>query len=174
MVQKGQFREDLFYRLNVLRIVVPSLHERDEDFEDLLQIFGRKLRVSFTPDATAKLRAYGWPGQVRELKNCVARAGALFPGQTITSEQIDSLFDVKAPHKTVVIGGAREKLQHFETAMIKEKLIAHRGNIRRTAEALGLPKSTLYDRIKAYGIDIHAVLAESYFAAPPAEETPAL
>jgi DNA-binding NtrC family response regulator len=172
MVRKGGFREDLFFRLNVLRMAVPSLHQRQEDFEDLIGLFGRRMRVSFSTEAIRRLKGYGWPGQVRELKNFVARASALFPSQELDGEMADSLFDMRATKGLSTVTTAKQKMQSFEVAMIKEKLVLNRGHIRNTAKALGLPKSTLYDRMKSYGIDVHQVLAESYFATPAAEEKP--
>lgn len=163
MVQKGEFREDLYFRLNVLRITVPPLQHRREDFEDLIKLFGRKMRVKFSKPAIERLKAYSWPGQVRELKNFVARASALYPGQELTVEQAESLFDIKLTSATdAETQSAKLKVQKLEISLIKEKLLQNRGNIRRTAAALGMPKSTLYDRIKAYNIDIHQLLAEHY------------
>ncbi|MCM2281505.1 MAG: sigma 54-dependent Fis family transcriptional regulator [Bdellovibrionaceae bacterium] len=163
-VSTGQFREDLFYRLNVCQLRPPSLNQRMEDFEDLLYLFARQYRVRFSFDAIQKLKEHSWPGQIRELKNTVARAAAYMPGEHIQPAQIDQLLDSSRIMVTTAKAYAAAPdpngslIKEIEREMILQRLIANRGNQRRTAADLGLPKSTLHDRIRMYSIDVDALV----------------
>ncbi len=154
LVRKGLFREDLFYRLNVLRVRVPGLRERIEDFDELVQFFCKSSRVRFTFEAMRRMKEYNWPGQVRELKNFVARAGALFRGQFVEAPQIESLFQYESD-QAVARPRTRDYLEAMEIDIISKKLADNNGNMRKTARELGIPKSTLYDRIKTYKIPMN-------------------
>ncbi len=92
-VQQGSFRQDLFYRLNVITIHTPALKDRMEDFEDLLYKFAKDLRVRFSFAAIEELKKHTWPGNIRELRNVVARSSALFPQQQIEPQHIRRLLD---------------------------------------------------------------------------------
>lgn len=151
LVRKSQFREDLFYRLNVLRIRVPALRERMEDFDALVKFFCRSSRVNFTHEAIQKMKEYNWPGQIRELKNFIARAGALFRSTYVEASQIESLFQHEI-HESTPRPKSRDYIETMEVDLITKKLAENGGNIRKTARDLGIPKSTLYDRILTYGI----------------------
>lgn len=162
-VLQGDFRLDLYYRLNVLQIKAPSLKERMEDFESLLMQFCKEFKVSFSPALLPILKKHGWPGNIRELKNFVAKARAYYNGNQISSpKQIYCLLDEpsvpKAREKdlTVVEPSRFNKslLKELEYELIKKRLIANNGNQRQTALDLGIPKSTLHDRIKAYKIKV--------------------
>ena len=165
-VREGLFRQDLFYRLNVISITPPPLKDRMEDFQDLLYGFCRSLRVRFSVAAIRRLEKHPWPGNIRELKNLVSRACALYPGQSIEESHVEKLlatsprstsFDTSLPDT-----GPRTHLpviQEIERQMIIKRLRANQGNQRRTANDLGLPKSTLHDRIRTYGIDLEACKA---------------
>ncbi len=103
-VDHGEFRADLFFRINVLPIVVPSLAERREDIPELLKTLLFKMEIpaekqpKFNPDAITSLTKHNWPGNVRELKNLIERACILFPGKEITSKNVfDNLLRLKAP-----------------------------------------------------------------------------
>jgi DNA-binding NtrC family response regulator len=155
-IRDGSFRADLYYRLNVVTVSAPALASRMEDFEDLLYTFAKQLRVGFSIPAIQRLKAHGWPGNIRELKNLVARASALFPREYINENHIEKLLD-----KSVMLQpGANPTsapmpvIKEIEKQMIIKRLIANRGNQRRTAQDLGMPKSTLHDRLKTYEIDI--------------------
>ncbi len=162
-VQQKNFREDLYFRLNVCHVQAPSLIDRMEDFDDLLYGFAKHYRVRFSFNSIIKMKEHSWPGNVRELKNVVARAAAYFPGVHIQPEHIDELID-KPLTENILAGLSTQKSQgslikDIERDMIIQRLIANAGNQRRTAEDLGLPKSTLNDRIKSYQIDIDQLLA---------------
>jgi len=164
-VQQKLFREDLYFRLNVCHIQAPALIDRLEDFEDLFYGFAKHYRVRFSFNAIQKLKEHSWPGNVRELKNTVARAAAYYPGVHLQPEHINELIDmpiqnteqVHSSHITAKTQGS--VIKEIERDMILQRLIANAGNQRRTAEDLGLPKSTLNDRIKAYQIDIDELIS---------------
>lgn len=160
-VQTGRFREDLYYRLNVCQLHPPALTERPEDFEDLLYHFARQMRVRFSFNAIQKLKDHSWPGNVRELKNTIARASAYFPGKYIQPEDLPGLLDPvrHVPEASLFLaeaaaGTGGSVIKEIEREMIVSRLIANRGNQKRTAQDLGLPKSTLHDRIRTYSIDL--------------------
>lgn len=160
-IQEGQFRLDLYYRLNVISMQPPTLSQRTEDFEDLLYCFSKKMKVAFSHTAIQRLKKHSWPGNIRELKNVVARASALFPKQRIQDEFIPLLLDrviLAQGHVPVAISnqnaGTLPVIKEIEKQMIIKRLIANRGNQRRTASDLGMPKSTLHDRLHTYNIDI--------------------
>lgn len=157
-IQTGLFRSDLYFRLNVIQISPPPLNQRMEDFEDLLMIFARQFKVRFSMPAISKLKKYPWPGNIRELKNTVARAKALFPDEYIEDLHVDQLLG-RTLDRTLLQGPALSTshlpvIKEIEKQMIIKRLIANKGNQRQTAHDLGLPKSTLHDRLKHFNIDI--------------------
>lgn len=155
-VRAGEFREDLFYRLNVLQIKTPPLNQRKEDFEELLYRFAKEFRVGFSLAAIQRLKEHKWPGNIRELRNTVARAAAYFKGGRVEENQVDQLIEkvIFDPSEDRSAMKGIQLLKSFEKEMICERLMANNGNQRKTAEDLGMPKSTLHDRIKTYNINI--------------------
>lgn len=167
LVYDGRFRADLYFRLHVIHMQMPALVARMEDFEDLFYTFARDLRVRFTFSAIERLKAHDWPGNIRELKNVVARAKALYGHGDVDHHQAALLIDQMPEQKTEITIKAedtfkanRSIIKEIEYEMIKTRLIANHGNQRRTAIDLGIPKSTLHDRIRAYGIDVEKILKE--------------
>jgi DNA-binding NtrC family response regulator len=155
-ISDGQFRSDLFFRLNVVSIYTPSLKERIEDFEDLLYAFAKQMRVRFSFDAVQKLKMYSWPGNIRELRNLVSRAAALFPHQQIDLERTERLLRGSTVFPSSSEGPSQTRMsviKEVEKTMILKKLQENRGNQRKTAQDLGMPKSTLNDRLRQYNID---------------------
>lgn len=160
-VMKGEFRKDLYYRLNVVEIKSPPLSERMEDFEELLFYFCRNHRVNFSRFALEHLKSHSWPGNIRELKNLVVRSSALFGEKRIQKEDLESLID-EVPEsffeKKEEDGGGflSEKtpvIKSIEKELILERLLVNKGNQKKTAKDLGMPPSTLNDRLKKYSID---------------------
>ncbi|WP_415061152.1 sigma 54-interacting transcriptional regulator [Bdellovibrio sp.] len=154
-IKEGAFRSDLYFRLNVLTVTPPALMYRMEDFEELIYSFARKMKVRFSFGALARLKKHPWPGNIRELKNLVSRAAAIYPREQITETHVEKLLDRTLLEKhdddaTTNIPVIKE----IEKQMILKRLTANRGNQRRTARDLGMPKSTLHDRLKYYNIDI--------------------
>jgi transcriptional regulator with GAF, ATPase, and Fis domain len=160
-VLRGDFRLDLYYRLNVLQIKVPALKERPEDIDDLLHFFCRKFGISFSISAKDILKKYDWPGNVRELKNLVAKAKTLYGAEVLSEDQVYPLLDIlhTSEEDPGIPSGGKEVfsgrvLKELEYELIKKRLAANGGNQRQTALDLGIPKSTLHDRIRAYKIKL--------------------
>ena len=180
-VRSARFREDLYYRLNVCQLSPPALSGRGEDFEDLLYSFAKQFRVRFSFSSIEALRQMSWPGNIRELKNVVARASAYFPGKHIQPADLPAIAEPTLPAavpfpmemtgdplaSSAGAGGGGSIFKEIEREMILRRLIANRGNQRRTAQDLGLPKSTLHDRIKTYSIDLDQLMK-----APDMESAP--
>lgn len=157
-IRQGSFRSDLYFRLNVLTVTPPALIHRMEDFDSLLYSFAKKMRVRFSFAAIERLKKHPWPGNIRELKNLVSRAAATYPQQSIEENLIEKLLD-----KTLLQPSASQQpvqempvMKEIEKQMIIQRLEANHGNQRRTAQDLGMPKSTLHDRLKYYNINIAA------------------
>jgi DNA-binding NtrC family response regulator len=161
-IREGSFRSDLFYRLNVITIEAPALKERLEDFDELLYSFARQMRVRFSYNAIQNLKKHDWPGNIRELRNMVARASALYPKFFIEEKHVDLLLNKKerlahAPtgvNYSTADTNQMSVIKEIEKQMILKRLAANNGNQKRTAIDLGMPKSTLHDRIRNYSIDL--------------------
>ena len=155
-IQEGSFRSDLYFRLNVVSITPPALNLRMEDFEDLIYMFAKKMRVRFSFNAISRLKKHPWPGNIRELKNLVSRAAALYPRQQIEEEHVEKLLDktLLDPSEQKIQAQTAPVIREIEKQMIIKRLIVNKGNQRRTAHDLGMPKSTLHDRLKYYDINV--------------------
>ncbi len=166
-VQAGRFREDLYFRLAVIPIRVPSLRERLEDLGDLVDYFMDKFRhpaqapaKTLEQAAMEDLRAYEWPGNIRELKNFIERINIMVAEGTITREQVARFLGRResgpessplARYAKMTLTDARES---FEKELIEERLRENGNNITRTAQQLRLSPSSLHGRIRKYGISI--------------------
>ena len=156
-VQEGTFRGDLFFRINTLTIVVPSLRERVEDIplladhlvERIARDMGRR-RVHLTPEAVVTLQEYAWPGNVRELRNVLERAVLLTRDEQIGPGDLRFAF-AKAPEARA--SEAPVTLREVERRHIEATLRAAGGNVEQTARTLGISKSSLYERLKRFGIE---------------------
>lgn len=154
-VQSGQFRADLYFRLHIAQIQPPPLRNRMEDFESLAYYFCKKERVRLSFEAIQKLKSHSWPGNIRELKNCISRARALFKSEEIKAEHVQELIDYLPPVSlTQILENHPQSIREMEKKLIVESLIRNQGNQRKTAHELGIPKSTLHDRVKSYEIDL--------------------
>ncbi len=143
MVRAGSFREDLYYRLNVIEIALPALAERGEDILPLAAHFLAG-RATLSDGASAALLAHAWPGNVRELKNVIERAALLAVGQTIGPE----LLALPAP-----LAPAHRNLDEPSRETVQAALTAAGGVVSRAAQALGLSRQALYRRMERYGMD---------------------
>ena len=161
-IAEGRFREDLYYRINVVPIVVPPLREHREDVPDLVEHFlgvvceqnGRK-RMRLEPRALERLAAHPFPGNVRELRNVVERLVILTPGDAIRDEDVALALPGGLPRQGTGYqrGEAlRDMLAVAERALIEAALADHGGHVTRTAEALGIERSHLYKKMKQLGI----------------------
>ena len=162
MIKEGRFREDLYYRLSVIPIEVPPLRARKEDIPLLVDHFlavfcaenGRGPRT-VSGEALAYFLSYDWPGNVRELRNMVERLVIMSPRDVIGPEDLPA--PLRPKDDAPPAGEARERTlrearEQFERAYIVAELRAHEWNMTRTAERLGIERSHLYRKIKAYGI----------------------
>ncbi|MBI5492156.1 MAG: sigma-54-dependent Fis family transcriptional regulator [Deltaproteobacteria bacterium] len=162
-IVKGTFREDLYYRLNVIPFHVTPLRERVEDIplfiEFFLKEFSRETArevLIVSADALAVLVNYEWPGNVRELKNLIERLVIMTPSNVITPDDIPSYIKGAAPVQPKNLFRStllKEARRDFEREFISRKLKEFNGNIARTAEAIGIERSHLYRKIKSYGIE---------------------
>jgi two-component system nitrogen regulation response regulator NtrX len=168
-IRQGRFREDLYYRLNVVPFRVPALRERADDIPMLVQHFiklfyrkeGRESK-HFAPEALEVLKKYHWPGAVRELKNIIERILIMTSGLSITCDDIPDLHGGHSlsPFPSPTLEGAlalstlREAREEFEREYLIQKLEENDWNISRTAELIELERSNLHRKIKSYGIDV--------------------
>ncbi|MCC3246209.1 sigma-54 dependent transcriptional regulator [Methylocystis sp. WRRC1] len=193
LVKRGQFREDLFYRLNVFPISIPPLRARRQDIADLARRFaarfaaeeGRNIR-GVTAEALSLLTTYDWPGNVRQLENAVFRAVVLADGDELTVAEFPQIaahvdgYDVRvppapalapaadAPRQREIVhveirdpnvismlgaNGEMRKLQDLEAETIRFALTHYRGQMSEIARRLGIGRSTLYRKMKEYGLD---------------------
>ena len=176
-IEKGTFREDLYYRLNVVPIVVPPLRERREDIPLLIRHFMKLhaeeqgLRTKeVTPDAMAVFQQYEWPGNIRELRNLIERLMIMVPGNVIDGAQATTTLQVKAPGAVAAATPAvqtaasplftqpfdslRDARNAFEKEYIARKLREHHWNISRTAEDLKIERSHLHRKIKLLDVEM--------------------
>ena len=161
-IEKGRFREDLYFRLAVVPIAVPPLRERGEDIPELANHFLREAAAksgkrpkAFTEGALARLRRYPWPGNVRELKNLVERLMIMSPGDEIDVRDLPSeIVETDAVQLDRPFSSLREARDDFERSFILSALRKNKGNVTRTAEELGVERSNFYRKLKGYGIDV--------------------
>jgi DNA-binding NtrC family response regulator len=146
-VARGRFREDLYYRLNVLPVRMPPLRERREEIPLLAEHFLARHRKDISAAAMRALCAYDWPGNVRELANLLERAAVLCPGDEISAEMIAPWLEapVRAP-----LSLAGRTLEEIERRAIEENLRACGGNRERAARVLGISARTLRDKLKKW------------------------
>jgi two-component system response regulator AtoC len=162
-VAAGRFREDLYYRLNVARIVIPPLRDHPEDIAPLADHLLRRLErrhgwgvLSLSPEALSALQERTWPGNVRQLENVLARAAIAARGRTILPEHLDA--DESADPAVPSAGGPAESLPLrallavVERRAIQRALLACGGNRTRTAERLGISRRQLFDKIREYDL----------------------
>jgi two-component system, NtrC family, nitrogen regulation response regulator NtrX len=160
-IQEGRFRDDLYFRLNVVPIDVPPLRERGDDVVLLAQHFLERFAAEMAlppkelhEDAIPALRAHDWPGNVRELRNLMERLTILAPGHAIRRQDLDLR---KSDGVSALLSSElslREARERFEREYILRKLHDLGGNVTRTAEALGVERSNLYRKLNAYGIQV--------------------
>jgi len=175
MIEDGSFREDLFYRLNVMPIFLPPLRERLEDLENLISHFVRRFNrkmgrqmTGFSGDALQILRRYRWPGNIRELENIVERSFIMETGSTI---QVTALPDgLKAAAQSEIEFDLPDSYsgpldfdrfkEKTEKEFIVQALKANRGRINQTVAQANIPKNTLLRKIKKYSINVKELGAE--------------
>ena len=159
LVKQGAFRKDLYFRLKVIRIVIPPLRERREDLPLLTEHYVHRLAeehgkpvTGITPDAQAVLGAYDWPGNVRELINTLETMIVLARGETLDVEDIPP--EIRPSHQTAARADLAPgmSLQDAERVLIERTLKETEGNRQKTADILGIGERTLYRKIRQYGL----------------------
>jgi two-component system response regulator AtoC len=162
-VAAGRFREDLYYRLNVARIVIPPLRDRPDDIAPLAEHILRRLErkhgwaiLSLSPEALRAIQERSWPGNVRQLENSLARAAIVSRGRTILPEhlQVEDATDPAIPEASDSAEPIplRALLADVERRAIRRALVACQGNRTRTAERLGISRRQLFDKIREYDL----------------------
>ncbi|MFC1734196.1 sigma-54 interaction domain-containing protein [candidate division KSB1 bacterium] len=155
-IEKGEFREDLFYRLNVVSIEVPPLREHKKDIPRLVDHFIEKYNTDereikgITQKAIEALMGYRWPGNIRQLENCIERAFVLGTGEYIDVVDLPQEILLQKSEGTVELGA----LDAIEKEHIIKTILQVKGNKLKAAEALGIRRSTLYSKIKKYNIHL--------------------
>ena len=163
-ISKGRFREDLYHRLNMIPLCVPSLRERKSDIPILVSHFGEQFsrqggyqKKIFSTKALEALKNYDWPGNVRELRNFVERVYILTPGECV---EVHDLSFAGLPYENSSAVSFDEGLTFrearavFERDFLMRKISGNNGNISKTAELIGLERSYLHRKIKLYGIEV--------------------
>ena len=158
MVQKGEFRQDLLYRINTIELTLPSLKERNEDIrilaEHYLEQFAKKYNkdiYKFSEATIKRLEKYHWPGNVRELQHAVERAVIMSRDNILQPE--DFFFNSSnQPKDQGEINLEQYNLEDVERILIRKVLAKHNGNITHAAQELGLTRSSLYRRLEKYGL----------------------
>jgi len=156
-VKKANFREDLFYRLNVIPIIVPPLRERKEDIPELVEFFLEHFAAEYgqkpkkmAADGLKVLEAYDWPGNIREVRNLIERLVIMTPSTTITAKNIIVGETVRSDYFS--FNTLKDARDSFEKDFIMKKLEENNWNISKTAEILDVERSNLHRKIKAYDI----------------------
>lgn len=166
-IKAGEFREDLFHRISVIPIKVPALRERKEDIPLIAQACLQNLKkrdisfssVSFSEDGLQALQQKEWSGNVRELQNAVERLGILATGDKITQETVDNILQTRdlSSEDLGKLADETEDFQDFkemaERVFLMKQLDKHDWNISQTAEAIGIQRSHMYNKMKKYNIE---------------------
>ncbi|MGN0731652.1 MAG: sigma-54-dependent transcriptional regulator [Treponema sp.] len=165
-VKKGTFREDLYYRLNVIHIHVPALRERKDDIPLLISKFleefssenGKTIK-GISPQAKSAIYNYNWPGNIRELRNCIESAVVLCGSDEIQLEDLPPAVSKAGTEKAIIVP-ANSTLDEAEKIIILQTLAANKNNKSKTAELLGIGRKTLHRKLEEYGIGISAEESE--------------
>lgn len=155
MIRDGLFREDLYYRLNTINLELPALRKRRDTIEplamqfieDFSEKYGRNVR-GISPAAKAELEMYAWPGNIRELRNCIEKAVILADGSTIENFGLD--LGAGAADDSVITG--EETIENVEEKTIRAAIAKFGGNISMVAKSLNISRPTLYAKLKKYNI----------------------
>src|SRR6476659_4288875 len=158
-IEKGSFRADLFFRLNVIPFEVPPLRERMEDVPLLIEHFnerfakayGRKPK-QFDPEAIELMQRYSWPGNVRELRNTIERVVIMHQNHRVAVKDLPAFGDTEPPASSYRFPSFKEASDAYHREFIQRKLDEADGNVARAAELMGIDRSHLYRRMKALGI----------------------
>ena len=160
LVDEGRFREDLFYRLNVVQVNLPPLRERAEDIPLLVDTFLKEFSAAndrhglqLHPKAMAMLQNYRWPGNVRQLRNVIEGLVVMSAGREITPRNLPSDLRHEEPAQGSIVLHVGASLADAERELIRATLADKKGNRAQTAKILGIGRKTLYRKIEEYGIE---------------------
>ena len=159
LVKQGLFRNDLYYRINVVRLNIPPLAERPEDLPYLVQLIIQRLNKKYNKavesvsrEVMQKIRAYPWPGNVRELENILERSILFAQGKEMTE------LDLELPTRTKSLEQWKDikeqAITRVEQAFLKNALKQHHGDIKKIAENMGMTTRAVYGKLKKYGIKL--------------------
>ncbi|MFN2530488.1 MAG: sigma-54-dependent transcriptional regulator [Pyrinomonadaceae bacterium] len=158
-IEQGNFRADLFYRLNVIPFELPPLRERPEDIPALVNYFNKhfsraygKWEKEFLTEAIEELQAYSWPGNVRELKNTIERVVIMYPGVKVSANDMPPHGKEEPPAASFRFPSFKEATEAYHREFIQRKLEEAEGNVSKAAELMGVDRSHLYRRMRALGI----------------------
>jgi two-component system NtrC family response regulator len=161
LIAQNQFREDLFYRLDVIDISLPPLKDRGDDAIIMATIFLKKYAnklgkdiQGFTPEAVTAIQTHGWPGNIRELVNRIRRAVVMADGVTITPDNLGLNFSFIKPDPFINGLGLKEAKAKFEAELLSAALARYRGSVQLTAKALKTSRSVIYHLIQKYEIPL--------------------
>jgi DNA-binding NtrC family response regulator len=172
LVKQNAFRRDLFHRIYVFPLTLPPLHERKEDFPELVAHFARQVAAQngwkekiFADEAIDELRKYGWPGNVRELRNVVERLILLASDEDVTAADVRLILPTSASSSDSGIGGSTgsatgtlaERTEAFEREVMMAEIRRHNFHMTNVARALGLERSHLYKKCQQLGIDLQSL-----------------
>ncbi len=165
-VSEGRFREDLYYRLNVIAIEIPALRDRPEDILPLTDKFINKFceqnqrdLISLSTEAAELFQKYKWLGNVRELENIIERLTVLLPRNIVTPDvlppELTSVGNLNSVHRVEIEGKTlREAKADFEKQVIEDTLAKCKGNVSASSSMLGIARKNLQGKIKSYGIEV--------------------
>jgi two-component system response regulator HydG len=159
LVKQDMFRNDLYYRINVVRLSIPPLVERSEDLPYLVQLIIQRLNKrynkqvkSVSREVMQKIRAYHWPGNVRELENILERSILFVSGKEMTE------LDIELRTETKSIGEWKDEKEHaltkIEKSFLESALKQHHGNIKRVSENMGISSRAIYTKLKKHNINL--------------------
>ncbi|KGN99663.1 ATPase AAA [Porphyromonas macacae] len=155
-IRRGEFREDLYYRINTIQIEMPPLRERADDIAPMAEFFLKKYSqrynrsdLSFDTEAIRTLENYSWPGNVRELQHCIEKAVILSSGALIEPEDLMLEPQKEIPVREENLSGS---LEDMERRMIESAMRRHEGNMSQVANELGISRPTLYSKLKKHGL----------------------
>jgi transcriptional regulator with PAS, ATPase and Fis domain len=158
LVKDGLFRNDLYYRINVVRLSIPPLAERIEDLPYLVQLIVQRLSkkynkavVSVSREVMQKIRAYAWPGNVRELENTLERSLLFVTGKEMTELDLPVSSNTKNPEAWAAI--KEQALSRVERAFLETALKQHQGDIKKVAENMGITTRAVYSKLKKYALN---------------------
>jgi len=184
-VEKGGFREDLYFRLRVVPLEVPPLRDRPEDilvladhFLNLYATMYKVRRLCLSPESAACLERYAWPGNVRELENCIRYLACLQLDRDVLPDDLAFLQLIPAPEHSRPIDerslkeAKQELIARFERKYLEDALIRHDGNITRAARASGKARRAFFELMRKHGLN--AIRESEPFVPPPVPFTPRL